>query len=238
MINLTNTPILGRALMALSLPFSQSRKAPVVLARLTPNPSVNRTACKLRLQVRSGLRPPPAGYVERWASVSMKHKLAVILLTCYAVSSMAREDVAPEKITSFGNEYASACLPGEIAKLRSAVMKLAGNHNPTEACELTEVLLCKTGKPAEKFALLHMPKRIVTSESSTGDEDPQNPPKSYIPRSTNLMRKGFAWAADATPHTPRAISIGFTSNEVCSAGFTLRFISGRWLLVEVVSGCD
>ena len=30
-----------------------------------PNPSVNRTACKLRLQVRSGLRPPPAGYVER-----------------------------------------------------------------------------------------------------------------------------------------------------------------------------
>lgn len=33
-----------------------------------PIPSVNRTACKLRLQVRSGLRPPPAGYVERWAS--------------------------------------------------------------------------------------------------------------------------------------------------------------------------
>lgn len=33
--------------------------------RQTPNPSVNRTACKLRLQVRSGLRPPPAGYVER-----------------------------------------------------------------------------------------------------------------------------------------------------------------------------
>jgi hypothetical protein len=29
------------------------------------NPSVNRTACKLCLQVRSGLRPPPAGYVER-----------------------------------------------------------------------------------------------------------------------------------------------------------------------------
>ncbi len=32
---------------------------------MTPNPSVNRTVCKLRLQVRSGLRPPPAGYVER-----------------------------------------------------------------------------------------------------------------------------------------------------------------------------
>lgn len=33
--------------------------------RMWPNPSVNRTTCKLRLQVRSGLRPPPAGYVER-----------------------------------------------------------------------------------------------------------------------------------------------------------------------------
>jgi len=32
---------------------------------MTPNPSANRTACKLRLQVRSGLHPPPAGYVER-----------------------------------------------------------------------------------------------------------------------------------------------------------------------------
>jgi len=28
-----------------------------------PSPSVNRTACKLRLQVRSGLRPPAAGHV-------------------------------------------------------------------------------------------------------------------------------------------------------------------------------
>ena len=34
---------------------------------LTPNPSVNRTACKLHLQVPSGLRPLAAGYVERWA---------------------------------------------------------------------------------------------------------------------------------------------------------------------------
>lgn len=32
---------------------------------MVPQPSVNRTACKLRLQVRSGLRPLPAGYVER-----------------------------------------------------------------------------------------------------------------------------------------------------------------------------
>lgn len=35
---------------------------------MMPNPSVNRTARKLRLQVRSGLRPQPAGYVERSAS--------------------------------------------------------------------------------------------------------------------------------------------------------------------------
>lgn len=34
----------------------------------TPNPSVNRTACKLRLQVRSGLLPPPAGYLKRFAA--------------------------------------------------------------------------------------------------------------------------------------------------------------------------
>jgi hypothetical protein len=32
-----------------------------------PNPSVNRTTCKPRLQVLAGLRSPPAGYVERWA---------------------------------------------------------------------------------------------------------------------------------------------------------------------------
>ena len=35
---------------------------------MSPNPSVNRTASKRRfacLQVRSGLRPPPAGYLER-----------------------------------------------------------------------------------------------------------------------------------------------------------------------------
>ena len=36
---------------------------------LTPNPSVNRTACKLRLQVPSALRAPAAGYLERYASV-------------------------------------------------------------------------------------------------------------------------------------------------------------------------
>jgi hypothetical protein len=36
-------------------------------ASTMPNPAVNRTACKLRLQVPSGLRPPAAGYLERWA---------------------------------------------------------------------------------------------------------------------------------------------------------------------------
>lgn len=33
-----------------------------------PNHSVNRTPCQLRWQVPSGLRPPVAGYLKRWAS--------------------------------------------------------------------------------------------------------------------------------------------------------------------------
>ena len=32
---------------------------------MTPNPTVNRTACKLRLQVPSALRAPAAGYLAR-----------------------------------------------------------------------------------------------------------------------------------------------------------------------------
>ena len=39
---------------------------------VTPSPSVNRTACKRSLQARSGLRPPPAGYVERWTTAFLK----------------------------------------------------------------------------------------------------------------------------------------------------------------------
>jgi len=35
---------------------------------MTPNTPVNRTACKLGLQVCSGLRTPPAGCVESWAA--------------------------------------------------------------------------------------------------------------------------------------------------------------------------
>ena len=42
------------------------------MSNATPNPSVNRTAFKLRLQVRSGLRPSPAGYVQRWASLDYR----------------------------------------------------------------------------------------------------------------------------------------------------------------------
>ena len=52
------------------------------------NPSVNRTACKRRsacLQVRSGLRPPPAGYVELFELIltlcpSMKKIVLIALL--------------------------------------------------------------------------------------------------------------------------------------------------------------
>jgi hypothetical protein len=36
----------------------------------TPNFSVNRTACKLRLQVPSALRAPAAGYLHRYAASS------------------------------------------------------------------------------------------------------------------------------------------------------------------------
>lgn len=34
----------------------------------TPNLSINRTTCKLRLQVPSALRALAAGYLKRWAS--------------------------------------------------------------------------------------------------------------------------------------------------------------------------
>jgi len=34
----------------------------------TPNLSVNQTPGKLRLPVPSGLRPPVAGYLNRWTS--------------------------------------------------------------------------------------------------------------------------------------------------------------------------
>jgi len=36
---------------------------------LTPNPSVNRIARKLRLRVPSALRAPAAGYLQRWADL-------------------------------------------------------------------------------------------------------------------------------------------------------------------------
>lgn len=39
-----------------------------VLRAATPNPSVNRTACKLRFSVPSGLRPLVAHELARWAS--------------------------------------------------------------------------------------------------------------------------------------------------------------------------
>lgn len=37
----------------------------LIATSLSPNSHVNRTARKLRLRVRSALRAPPAGYVER-----------------------------------------------------------------------------------------------------------------------------------------------------------------------------
>lgn len=36
---------------------------------MTPNPSANRTAHKLRLRVPSALRAPASGYLKRWASM-------------------------------------------------------------------------------------------------------------------------------------------------------------------------
>lgn len=39
--------------------------------RLTPNTTVERTACKLRLQVPSALRAPAAAHLRRWALNTM-----------------------------------------------------------------------------------------------------------------------------------------------------------------------
>lgn len=46
------------------------REASSAMVMPTPNLSVNRTACKLRLQVPSTLRAPAVGYLKRWASQS------------------------------------------------------------------------------------------------------------------------------------------------------------------------
>lgn len=41
----------------------------------TQNPSVNRTALKLRLRVPSALRAPAAGYLQRWAAEEHRNVL-------------------------------------------------------------------------------------------------------------------------------------------------------------------
>jgi hypothetical protein len=157
------------------------------------------------------------------------------LLSALMHGVQAQEPFGP--ITSFGNEYLSACAPIEIKKLKRTVLKLA-EQSSNSAWQLTYALLCGVGKQAERLALSHMPIRITSSDSSTGDDDPDHPQKSYVARDIGLMRKGRAWDANAMSLRPNEITIMFTSNEVCVGSFSLRLVAGSWLLVETGSACD
>jgi hypothetical protein len=79
-----------------------------------PNLSVNRTACKLRLQVPSGLRPPAAGYLKRWAPYSVL-RLAALHLP-FQVASFARSGAT----LRFGGLYRSSVLAAPSAQFAVA----------------------------------------------------------------------------------------------------------------------
>ncbi len=140
-------------------------------------------------------------------------------------------------LTAFGNAYPSACSASVAKRLQAEFAQLAAGRKPLEAWTLAHTILCRRGKEAEHYALSHMPARLSSTDVSTGDTDADNPPRSYVPRSATLMRKGYAWDANLGDKDDD-LAVSFYSDEACIGSFNLRYSGRGWLVVEVGSACD
>jgi hypothetical protein len=161
--------------------------------------------------------------------------LAVVLIGLFAG---ADDQTPPKSITTFGNTVQSACSRTESNGLRRQVQELVGDKKPGEAWAVIYAMLCGRDKQAERLVIGHMPEMLIQTESSTGDDDLENPPSTTIQRSASLMRRGAAWSASVISLDDSRFAVSFTSNEVCVGSFTLQYRSRTWHLNELGSACD
>jgi hypothetical protein len=158
-------------------------------------------------------------------------------LAAVFISTSVMCDEIPEVIDSFGTKYVSACLPKSEIELKAQIIKLAGQHKPSQAWKLAHVLLCESNKAAERYALTHMAEHVLVDEFFTGSDAAEEPSPTYIDRNVGLMMKGRAWGVSAASWRPHSIEIQ-TFDAVCVTGMTLLFFKNNWLLTEVATACD
>ena len=151
--------------------------------------------------------------------------------------ALAQAERAAATLTAFGNAYPSACSAKVMKRLKAEFAQLAVERKPLQAWTLAHTMLCRRGKAAEHYALAHMPARLGSTDVSTGDADADNPPRSYVPRSATLMRKGYAWDANLSDKDDD-LAVSFYSDEACIGSFNFRYTGRGWLVVEVGSACD
>jgi len=141
--------------------------------------------------------------------------------------------VAPKQLIAYGNDYPSACLPEEAARLRQEITRLAGLRNPAGAWALAQAMLCGREPSGDCLVLAHMPAQLRST-----DDGPDGTHRSWVARSAELRRQGWAIGVSTALNVDDDLVMSFQTDEASVGSFTLRFRGKEWLLVALGSGGD
>lgn len=127
--------------------------------------------------------------------------------------------------------YESVCTPGEWQQLQPQIVKLAGTRKPAALVQLLRTYYCGDGPSATRTLQLQVANRVKGTDDSLGDVSYSwTTPRDYKPLA------GHAWNVDIRSEG-ELIHTGYTPNEACAAGVTLRYRFFRWQIFEAGGAC-
>ena len=148
-----------------------------------------------------------------------------------AGSVQAQGGLPSEPINNFHTDESlqPACTAAERSRIQEVVEGLATQRNPKGAWAVAEAMFC--GKAPRG----NMPK-LVAQELYGVEEDP-GPTFELIAREKIDSLNGVAYGVTIESNDPD-LAFNYRTAGICSGGFTIRYVAGQWLLVQIGEACD
>lgn len=155
--------------------------------------------------------------------------LSLVIILAGTLQVQGELPSEPIRNSHTGQSLQPVCIASERSRVQGAIEELATQRNPSGAWAVAEAMFCGEAPRG------NMPK-LVAQELYGVEEDP-GPTFQLVARDKIASLNGVAFGVTVGSRDSD-LAFNYRTAGICSGGFTIRYVAGQWLLVEIGEACD
>lgn len=172
--------------------------------------------------------------------MKIPHAFALVSFSLAALGCSATNIKAPPYPTlkKDGIILTSVCVPPQLRQLKEQFARYK-YKDEEEAWKAVITLLCgSTTEENTRYVRYLMAPKLVSTSDYTGQDNQPETINSDEEAAANLLTLGIAYDATIANLPGAMFRVLFTTNEVCGASRTFKYIKNKWMIVSIGEACD